>query len=91
LADKRKRIAHLFYDHELLGRAMDESTSVAESLVAWLPAEDWGPILGLMRKYPNRYYAPGVLSRAKELDKKRLVCDLENMLGSICGETGGEL
>lgn len=90
LADKRKRIAHLFYDHELLGRAMEDGSSMVESLVAWLPAEDWGPILGLMRKYPYRYYPPGVLSRAKELDKKRLACDLENMLGSICGETRSE-
>jgi len=89
LAEKRKRIAHLFYDHELLGRAMEEvnGSGMLDSLVPWLPAEDWGPILDLMRKYPTRYYPPGVLTVAKEQNKKRLVCDLENMLGSICGET----
>lgn len=88
LADKRKRTAHLFYDHELLARAMEEihGHSMLESLVAWLPAEDWGPILGLMRKYPYRFYPQGVRDEAVSQNKKRLACDLDNLLGLICGE-----
>jgi len=88
LAEKRKRTAHLFYDHELLGRAMEEiyGDSMMESLVAWLPAEDWGPIIGLMRKYPYRFYPQGVRAKAEEQNKKRLACDLDNMLGLVCGE-----
>jgi hypothetical protein len=88
LAEKRKRTAHLFYDHQLLARAMEEvgGYDLLHALVAWLPAEDWGPILGLMRKYPYRFYPQGVRDEAVKRDKKRLACDLDNMLGLICGE-----
>lgn len=89
LADKRKRIAHLFYDHAQLARTMEEigASEMLESLVAWLPAEDWGPVIGLMRKYPLRYYSGGIRSEAVKQNKKRLACDLDNMLGLLCGET----
>lgn len=92
LAEKRKRTARLFRDHELLARAMEEQNGHAmmESLVAWLPAEDWGPIFGVLRKYPYRYYAEGVRDEARNQDKKRLACDLDNMLGLLCGETLGQ-
>lgn len=85
LAEKRKRIAHLFYDHDKLARAMDATD--LKPLVAWLPAEDWGPVLGVMRKYPYRYYVQGVRDEAQNQDKKRLVCDLDNMRELLCGET----
>ncbi|HEY0585389.1 MAG TPA: hypothetical protein VGD52_04590, partial [Pseudoduganella sp.] len=89
LADKRKRIAHLFYDHELLARAMEGvgGYEMRQALVAWLPAEDWGPIIGVLRKYPYRYYAQGLRDEAVKRNKSRLACDLDNMLGLLCGET----
>lgn len=85
LAEKRKRIAHLFYDHEQLARAMEETDLV--SLVAWLPAEDWGPVIGVMRKYPYRYYVREVHDEAIKQGKQRLACELDNMRGLLCGET----
>lgn len=89
LADKRKRIAHLFYDHELLAKAMEEvgGDEMLKSLVAWLPAEDWGPVLDIMRKYPYRYYSEGVRNEAASQKKQRLVCDFDNLRGLLCGET----
>ncbi|WP_170298951.1 hypothetical protein [Massilia eburnea] len=88
LAEKRKRIAHLFYDHERLARAMEDlgGYDLLHALVAWLPAEDWAPIFGLMRQYPYRFYPQGVRQEAENQKKARLACDLDNLLGLVCGE-----
>lgn len=87
-AERRRRIAWLFADHDQLARALDNE--VLASLADWLPREDWGPILGVVTSHRDVYYGLGYL-RAGLAEKKRdaLACDIDRAQGLMCGETWG--
>lgn len=80
LADKRKRIAWLFYDHAQLARAFDDNWPAA--LLDWLPNEDWAPVL---KALPERHL-DSLRAAAAAKGKTKLACDIDNARGWICGE-----
>jgi hypothetical protein len=95
LGEKRKRVAWLFFDHVQLEKALAQYThyypgyNVIESLVPWLPEEDWRPILNIAAKYGStKDYGLGYIrSNVAERGMKKLACGIDNAHGLICGET----
>lgn len=83
LAAKRARTAWIFADRAQLERAVD--FNVLEALLAWLPREDWRPVLDVIAKRPQHYR---LLLAGTVAEKKRddLTCDLDNAYGLVCGE-----
>lgn len=85
LAEKRRRTAWLFRDAGHLGRALANEGRAAlfDGLLAWLPAQDWGP---LIKAYKGQ---PDVLERlrdsAAQQGKTQLACRLSTALGQACG------
>ena len=82
--EKRRRIALLFAEPDQLAKALRVGGyEVASTLGPWLPRQDWGPILRLVRKDPmawgdaRRYFgAP---------DGSAIGCDLDHAQGFLCG------
>lgn len=95
LGEKRKRVAWLFFDHAQLEKALAQYTryypgyNVIESLVPWLPEEDWRPILNIAAKYGStKDYGLGhIRDDVVKRGMKKLACDIDNARGLICGET----
>ncbi|HEX8963754.1 MAG TPA: hypothetical protein VF801_12195, partial [Rhodocyclaceae bacterium] len=85
LAEKRKRIAWIFYDHRQLARALD--SDMLEGLLGWLPREDWGPLLAVLSEQGINVRRLRQLAEEKGLS--RLACDLDHAQGLICGENWG--
>ncbi|MGJ7526776.1 hypothetical protein [Variovorax sp. GB1P17] len=88
LAEKRRRIAWLFADHAQLARTL--GSDVLQSLLGWLPREDWGPVVGVVASNPNTYYGIDYLKQnASEKGLRPLACDFDRAQGLNCGETWG--
>ncbi|HEX8988265.1 MAG TPA: hypothetical protein VF816_09910 [Rhodocyclaceae bacterium] len=85
LAEKRKRIAWIFYDRRQLARALD--SDMTEGLLDWLPREDWGPLLAVLSEQGINVRRLRQLAEEKGLS--RLACDLDHAQGLICGENWG--
>lgn len=81
LAEKRKRTAWIFYDHEQLARSLRDD--VLTGLLDWLPREDWKPVLGIIDRHRLDVRDLAAAARQKELH--RLACDLDHAQGLICG------
>jgi hypothetical protein len=79
LAEKRQRMAWLFKNHKQLAQAL--SSDIADGMVAWLPREDWWPIL---KVWPGVSWLVGT---ARAQGKEALACDFEHATGLMCGET----
>lgn len=95
LGEKRKRVAWLFFDHAQLEEALAQYTgyypgyNVIESLVLWLPEEDWRPILDIVSKHGStKDYGLGYIrDKVAERGMTKLACGIDNARGLICGET----
>jgi hypothetical protein len=88
LAEKRRRIAWLFVDRAQLRRSLDWSYSVAESLIDWLPLQDWRPVLEILGEDRRGGFDRGSLRReAEDKGRKNLACAIDNAQGFLCGET----
>jgi hypothetical protein len=87
LPDKRKRIAWLFYDHGRLADAFDNQWP--HSLLAWLPYEDWTPVMKAIATFgpTSHERASDLRTAAEEAGMPQLACDIDNARGWICGET----
>ena len=87
LAEKRRRIAWLFVDRAQLRRSLN-SYAVAESLIDWLPLQDWRPVLEILAEDRRGGFDRSSLPRqAEEKGFKRLACAIDNAQGFLCGET----
>jgi hypothetical protein len=89
LAEKRKRIAVLFYDHKRLAQAFDQAWP--QQLLVWLPYEDWKPVFKAISVFGPRGYAQAdqLRAAAQEAGMDALACDIDNARGWLCGETVG--
>lgn len=84
LAEKRKRIAWLFHEHAQLKAAL--SSDILESLLDWLPREDWWPVF---KTLPVGYdeSLKRLSQKAQESGRKELGCAIDHHMGLICGAT----
>lgn len=87
LADKRKRIAWLFYNRERLAGAVGHTGML--SLLNWLPDEDWRPVMKAIAMLgPTSFEAVSDLRQAAaDQGMPGLACDIDNARGWMCGET----
>lgn len=85
LAEKRKRTAWLFYDHVQLEQAM--SGDLLQSLLAWLPYEDWRPVVEAAARRHGGILLDTLREGASAKGLGRLACDVDNARGWLCGET----
>lgn len=88
LAEKRRRIAWLFVDRAQLKRAMSSSYHVADSLIEWLPLQDWRPVLDILgedRRGGSDRFSPR--EEAEKKGRQDLACAIDNAQGFLCGET----
>ena len=82
LEEKRRRIALLFADADQLSAALlDPWQQVANTLGPWLPRQDWGPILRLVRKEPMAWYDA---RRRFEPADAQVGCSLDRAQGFLC-------
>lgn len=87
LAEKRRRIAWLFVDRAQLRRSLDKY-GAAESLIDWLPLQDWRPVLEILGENRRGGFDRSSLRRqAEEKGFKQLACAIDNAQGFLCGET----
>jgi hypothetical protein len=88
LPEKRRRTAWIFSDHAQLARAL--SSDVMESLLDWLPREDWRPVFDVITRSAGTYYGLEYLrEHAQSKGHTRLACDIDHARSLICGETWG--
>ncbi len=80
LDEKRRRIALLFADPGQLASALAEAET-ATSLGRWLPSQDWGPILRLVRKDPGKWVDARALFDPADA---RIGCELDRAQGFLC-------
>ncbi len=84
LEEKRRRIALLFADPaQLAGALKVDGSSVASSLGAWLPRQDWAPILRLVAANPADWF--DARQRFGAPAHSALGCDLDHAQGFVCG------
>lgn len=89
LEKKRRRAALLFADHEQMARVFDNpSRNLLESLLGWLPDQDWEPVLGHLRRNPDTFRE--ALDEMKDAFEKAhrsqaLTCRIDHALGHLCG------
>jgi hypothetical protein len=81
LADKRRRMAWLLARHDALPGLSDAALG---SLVAWLPAEDWGPLQRYRLCVPD-----GAGDRLADLARERGRADLASRLRAGAGRGCG--
>ncbi len=84
--DKRKRTAWLFRDPALLAQAMQTSASyeMQTGLVAWLPREDWRPVIKALQG--KDLILDSLRTQAEGQGKPALACTLANALGRVCSK-----
>jgi hypothetical protein len=86
LADKRRRTAMLFADRKQLEKGL--ASDVIDSLVDWMPREDWRPVLDVLSHHPSASCEPEpVVARALEKGSEALACEIERARNRICGMT----
>lgn len=77
LAEKRRRAAWLFRDRPLLGAALE--SQMLDSLVDWLPLEDWRPIIEVGPEYLR-----SLQNTAERKGKEVLACRFSTALKQVC-------
>lgn len=88
LADKRKRAAWLFYDHQQLARALD--SEVMLKLLEWLPREDWQPLWKVVSASLSRFSGlENLRESAANKGLNALACDIDHARGLMCAEKWG--
>jgi hypothetical protein len=86
IMDKRQRTAWIFRDRKQL--ELTVNYGVLESLLPWLPRQDWGPLFSIFARYrDDRLGLNGLRDHADELGLSDLACDLDYVRGLLCGET----
>jgi hypothetical protein len=82
--EKRRRIALLFADARQLSQALnaEDNDLLAKSLGAWLPRQDWGPILRLIGQAPDAWYDVARALRASAASD--VACDIDRAQGFLC-------
>ncbi len=84
--EKRKRIAWLFVDRARLTGSL--GMGWAETLVDWLPYQDWRPVVQAAAAIDGHgHYLEGLTAAAREKGLEQLACDIDNARGFLCGET----
>ena len=86
IEDKRKRTAWLFRDPALLAQAMQPYSSyeMQTGLVAWLPPEDWRPVIKAL--HGNDSMLDILRAEAERQDKPALACSFTIALGRACSK-----
>ncbi|WP_124542257.1 hypothetical protein [Piscinibacter terrae] len=88
LEEKRRRIALLFANADQLDLAMSEDRfGLTESLLGWLPMQDWGPVLRLIERSPDlwRGAAGALRDAAEKAGRGDLACGVDRAQGYLCG------
>lgn len=89
LEEKRRRIALLFANATQLDRALNSNDryDVPESLLAWLPEEDWGPVLRAIGRSPDLWRDAAASLRQKAIAAQRsgLACAIDRAQEFLCG------
>jgi hypothetical protein len=81
LQEKRRRIALLFADSDHLAAALTARSAALD--LAWLPRQDWGPILRIIGKRPEAWY--GIAADLRAAAPAEVPCDIDRALGFLCG------
>lgn len=84
VADKRRRTARLFRDAVLLANALQTDTSyeTLTGLVAWLPREDWQPVIKALKG--NDSMLNILRGESEQQNKHALACRFATALGHAC-------
>jgi hypothetical protein len=89
LAEKRRRVAMLFANKAQLAAALNNDRySLPESLFTWMPDEDWGPMLQVIQREPDRWWDDaGIRLRnaAEQSGRSNLACRIDHAMGFLCG------
>lgn len=87
VADKRRRTAWLFRDAGLLANALQTDTSyeALTGLVAWLPREDWQPVIKALKGHDSMLNI--LRGEAEQQNKHALACRFATALGRACRRT----
>lgn len=88
LEEKRRRIALLFANPEQLARALFVARyDLSETLLPWLPDQDWGPVLRVIERSPDFWREPASqLRKAVETaGRPGLACAIDHAQGFLCG------
>lgn len=80
LTTKRKAIAWIFHDHDQLARALDRWG--LDTLLDWLPREDWTPVIKTMLKHSNSFGANR--EKAQEKGLTDLACAIDHAENLLC-------
>jgi hypothetical protein len=88
LAQKRKRIAWLFRDHAGLATSFGVSEYLGATLVglvAWLPREDWRPLLdAIVHSRSQSFMLADLRKAANERHDAALACTFTRAMGQDC-------
>ena len=70
----------------VLARAVDGEWP--KGLLGWLPYQDWRPVVAASaRRSSAAYLLDELRKEAQARGMDRLACDLDNVVGRLCGET----
>ena len=86
--EKRRRIALLFANPGQLDRTLnDDRYGLPKSLLAWLPYQDWKPVLQVIGRSPDiwRDAAKSLRESAEEANRSDLACAIDRAQGFLCG------
>ena len=86
IEDKRQRTAWLFRDPALLAQALQSSSSceMQTGLVAWLPREDWPPVIKAL--HGNGSMLDNLRAEAERQGKSALACSFAIALERACSQ-----
>ncbi len=88
IEEKRRRIAILFANADQLYRTLNNNRyDLTESLLAWMPYQDWKPILQIIAREPDiwRSAASSLRKAAQEANRVDLACAIDHAQGLLCG------
>lgn len=87
LPEKRRRMALLLADAQQLERTLLSARDLPESLLPWLPDQDWGPVLKAIERNQSEWqeWAQGLRDAAQENNRLDLACRIDHAMGYLCG------
>ena len=88
IEEKRRRIAILFASSDQLDRTLNNDRyGLPEALLAWLPYQDWEPILRVISRNPDlwRDAALSLRKSSEEAHRSDLACAIDRAQGLLCG------
>lgn len=88
IEEKRRRIALLFANPDQLDRTLNKDRyGLPETLLAWLPYQDWKPVFRVIARDPDiwRDAAMRLRESAEKAHRSDLACAIDRAQGFLCG------